>query len=59
MGDFNRDPVGIELYPHTDDTEANFDLFENVNEAYLPANAATVKAMHELVMKQWKKDYHL
>ena len=26
VGDFTRDPVGVELYPHTDDTEANFDL---------------------------------
>jgi hypothetical protein len=30
--------------------------YENVNEAYLPEHAATIKQMHELVVKQWKKN---
>ena len=29
--------------------------FENVNEAHLAENAAIVRTMHELVVKQWKK----
>ena len=55
VGDFTREPAGVELYSHNGDTEANFDLYENVNEAFLPENAATIKAMHALVIKQWKK----
>jgi hypothetical protein len=30
--------------------------FENVNQAYFIENEATIKAMHELVVKQWKKE---
>ena len=32
------------------------DRYENVNEAYLAENAAIVRTMHELVVKQWAKE---
>ena len=54
VGDFSRPAVGIELYPHHGDNEANFDLFENVNVAVDPANAEILEQMHALVLKQWR-----
>ena len=52
-GDFDREAVGLELYSHAGDTEADFDLFENVNVATDPANKATLAQMHREVLAQW------
>ena len=55
VGDFSREAPGIELYSHRGDTESDFDLFENENLAYKPEHASVIKAMHQLVIKQWQK----
>lgn len=51
--DFSKDPAGVELYAHTGDTEADFDLFENENVAGDAANKAAVAQLHAMVTKQW------
>ena len=53
-GDFSRKAAGVELYPHTGDTEEDFDLFENANMAVDPSMAPVLARMHSLVEKQWK-----
>ena len=53
-GDFSREAAGVELYPHSGDTEEDFDLFENVNVAVDPSMAPVLAQMHSLVEKQWK-----
>jgi iduronate 2-sulfatase len=53
--DFGREPVGVELYEHAGDTEADFDMYENVNVAADPAHKATVAELHAMAVKQWSK----
>lgn len=52
-GDFTRPAAGVELYAHSGDDESDFDLYENVNVASVPANKAVVAQMHKLVQQQW------
>ena len=55
VGDFSRPPVGVELYDHRGDTEADFDAFENVNLAGQP-RYKDVEAQHYAMAKaQWEK----
>ena len=49
--DFGRDPAGVELYAHTGDMEADFDMFENENVA--ATNKDTVDKLHAIAVKQW------
>ena len=61
--DFSKPPAGVELYSHAWDTEAAFDLFENVNVATDPKNKQVVGELHAMVEKQWgrgscKEGYH-
>ena len=41
--DFNTPPIGVELYDHSNDTEGDFDAFENVDLANNPEYAAFFK----------------
>lgn len=49
--DFGRDPAGIELYAHSGDMEANFDMFENDNVA--SKHQAIVNELHAMAVTQW------
>jgi len=51
--DFTKPPAATELYAHTNDTESNFDTFENVNVA--PNYPAVVAEMMAMARKQWEK----
>ena len=53
--DFGRAPAGVELYAHTGDTEADFDLFENENVAADSENKAVLVSLHAMAEKQWGK----
>ena len=55
VGDFAKAPVAEELYGHSGDNEADFNKFENVNVADLPANQEVMQSMRARVEKQWKK----
>ena len=50
-GDFSRAPAAVELYSHSGDGEADFDAFENANEA--AANADVVAQMLARAKTQW------
>lgn len=52
-GDFNRDPIGEELYAHNNDNESDFNAFENVNLAYKPEYATVVRDLYEAAKMQW------
>jgi hypothetical protein len=53
--DFSRAPAATELYSHAGDTEADYDAFENVNVAAVPANAEVLAAHLAIARKQWAK----
>ena len=51
--DFESPPLGVELYDHAKDTEADFDAFENVNLATAPGYTATVAELLLALETTW------
>ena len=51
--DFVSAPVGVELYDHSNDTESDFDAFENRNLATDPAHNDTLKHLLQLLETTW------
>eukprot|EP00940_MAST-03C_sp_MAST-3C-sp2_P001200 g1200.t1 len=52
-GDFDRPPIGVELYAHDGDSGANFNTFENTNLAEDPAHEDVRNRLHAVAFSHW------
>ena len=50
---FELPPLGVELYDHANDTEADFDAYENVDLATAPEHNATLRGLLRLLITTW------
>ncbi len=53
QGDFDAQPLGVELYHHGGDNGTDFDAYENENVASDPQNAYIVKKLFTIARNQW------
>ncbi|KAK3249339.1 hypothetical protein CYMTET_41227 [Cymbomonas tetramitiformis] len=55
-GNFDSEPLGLELYSHIGDDGVDFNLFENVNKANDSDYSDLLDTMHELAKNHWDSD---